>query len=102
MRKLLVFTSAFAALAGQAFAADLPASIAARGKTGFGVPLDRWFRDELRETSEDLLLGHTAGLFNREPLERLLREHRGLQADHGHRLWCLCMLELWLRTWLDL
>jgi asparagine synthase (glutamine-hydrolysing) len=83
----------------QAFAADLPASTAARGKTGFGVPLDRWFRGELRETSEDLLLGHTAGLFRREPLEQLLREHRGLQADHGHRLWCLCMLELWLRTW---
>jgi asparagine synthase (glutamine-hydrolysing) len=84
----------------QAFAADLPPSIAARGKSGFGVPLDRWFREELRETSEDLLLGHTAGLFRREPLERLLREHHGLQADHGHRLWCLCMLELWLRTWL--
>jgi asparagine synthase (glutamine-hydrolysing) len=84
----------------QAFAAELPPSISARGKSGFGVPLDRWFREELRETSEDLLLGHTAGLFRREPLERLLREHRGLQADHGHRLWCLCMLELWLRTWL--
>ncbi len=84
----------------QAFAAELPPSIAARRKTGFGVPLDRWFRGELRETSEDLLLGHSAGLFRREPLEQLLREHRGLQADHGHRLWCLCMLELWLRTWL--
>ena len=28
----------------QAFAADLPPEIAARGKTGFGVPLDGWFR----------------------------------------------------------
>ncbi len=84
----------------QAFAHALPPAIAQRGKTGFGVPLDRWFREELREKSEDLLLGHSAGLFRRAPLEQLLREHRGLQADHGHRLWCLCMLELWLRTWL--
>jgi hypothetical protein len=23
------------------------------------------------------------------------------RADHGHRLWCLVMLELWQRTWVD-
>ena len=85
----------------QAFAADLPPSIAARGKTGFGVPLDRWFREELRETSEDLLLSRDRGLFRRPVVEQLLREHQGLQSDHGHRLWCLCMLELWLRTYVD-
>ena len=32
----------------QAFAADLPPEIASRRKSGFGVPLDRWFRSELR------------------------------------------------------
>src|SRR5262249_43445980 len=41
----------------RAFAADLPPEVAARGKTGFGVPLDRWFREELRPTAEELLLG---------------------------------------------
>src|SRR5204862_6735724 len=33
----------------RAFAADLPPEVADRGKTGFGVPLGRWFREELRE-----------------------------------------------------
>src|SRR5207237_3383401 len=28
----------------RAFAADLPPQVAGRGKTGFGVPLGRWFR----------------------------------------------------------
>ncbi|HUY71633.1 MAG TPA: asparagine synthase (glutamine-hydrolyzing) [Gaiellaceae bacterium] len=86
----------------RAFAAELPPETLARSKTGFGVPLDRWFRDELRSTVEELLLGgEDRGLFHRAELERLLREHLERQADHGHRLWCLCTLELWQRRYLD-
>src|SRR3954454_5159540 len=75
----------------QAFAAELPPGIANRPKTGFGVPLDRWFRGELRDTAADLLLARDRGLFRRAELKRLLGEHVDGRADHGHRLWCLCM-----------
>jgi asparagine synthase (glutamine-hydrolysing) len=85
----------------QAFAADLPPLVAGRRKAGFGVPLDRWFREDLRPLAEDLLLGGDRGLFRRSELERLLREHAERRADHGHRLWCLCMLELWQRNYVD-
>jgi asparagine synthase (glutamine-hydrolysing) len=85
----------------QAFAADLPPVVKSRRKSGFGVPLDRWFRHELRPTAEDLLLSHDRGLFRRAELERLLREHAERRADHGHRLWCLCMLELWQQHHVD-
>ena len=86
----------------RAFARDLPPETLARSKTGFGVPLDRWFRDELRSTAEELLLGgDDRGLFNRDELERLLREHHERRSDHGHRLWCLCTLELWQRRYVD-
>ena len=86
----------------QAFSADLPPEIAGRGKTGFGVPLDAWFRGELRAIAEELLLaGADRGLFRRAELERLLREHSDRSVDHGHRLWCLCTLELWQRRYLD-
>ena len=37
-----------------------PPEIPGRGKRGFGVPLARWFRDELRELAGDLLLGERA------------------------------------------
>src|SRR5207244_3596285 len=47
----------------RAFAADLPPAIAARGKSGFGVPLDRWFREDLEATARELLLGNDRGLF---------------------------------------
>ncbi len=80
----------------RAFAAELRPTIAARGKLGFGVPLGRWFREDLRELSQDLL-STERGWFRGDAVRRLLVEHGSGRADHGHRLWCLLMLELWVR-----
>jgi len=80
----------------RAFSAELPAEIAGRGKRGFGVPLGRWFRSDLRELSHDVLL-NDRGWFRPDTVRRLLDEHESGHADHGHRLWCLLMLELWVR-----
>jgi asparagine synthase (glutamine-hydrolysing) len=82
----------------EAFRDLLPPEILTRGKTGFGVPLARWFRHDLRDYAGDLLLGERArarGQLRLQSVERLLREHVEGRADHGHRLWCLLMLELW-------
>jgi asparagine synthase (glutamine-hydrolysing) len=80
----------------RAFAAELPLQVAERGKTGFGVPLGRWFREDLRELSRDVL-ARDRGWFRADTVARLLDEHESGRADHGHRLWCLLMLELWVR-----
>jgi asparagine synthase (glutamine-hydrolysing) len=88
----------------RAFAHLVPAEILARGKSGFGVPLADWFRGELRDFAGDVLLGEAArrrGQLRRPALERLLAEHVSGDADHGHRLWCLLMLELWQQTHLE-
>jgi asparagine synthase (glutamine-hydrolysing) len=88
----------------KAFGAELPPEVVARPKAGFGVPLSAWFRGELRPLAKDLLLGRTArsrGQLRPATVERLLGEHASGRADHGHRLWCLVMLELWQRTWVD-
>jgi hypothetical protein len=39
------------------------------------------------------------GLFRRDAVEALMREHASGRADNGHRLWCLLMLELWRRRY---
>jgi asparagine synthase (glutamine-hydrolysing) len=80
----------------RAFAADLPAEVAGRGKSGFGVPVGRWFRSDLRDAAHDFLSGDR-GWFRPDTVRRLLDEHESGRADHGHRLWCLLMLELWVR-----
>jgi asparagine synthase (glutamine-hydrolysing) len=88
----------------RAFADVLPPLIASRGKTGFGVPIARWFREDLRTLSGDVLLGDTArarGLFRPGAVAGLLHEHVSGRADHAHRLWCLLMLELWQREHID-
>jgi asparagine synthase (glutamine-hydrolysing) len=85
----------------RAFAADLPEIVVGRGKTGFGVPLGRWFREDLRELAHDVLLDERAqsrGSFWSLTVKVMLELHESGKVDIGHRLWCLLMLELWLRT----
>ncbi len=82
----------------------LPPSIRRRKKMGFGVPIDHWFRGELRSFLQETLLDTGSinrGLFRRSVIERLIDEHVGGRADHAYRLWALLIFELWQRTWLD-
>jgi asparagine synthase (glutamine-hydrolysing) len=88
----------------RAFAAELPPPVAQRGKSGFGVPLARWFRGELAPLARELLLDDCArarGWFRPAAVAQLLDEHAAGRTDHGHRLWTLVMLELWHRTHVD-
>ncbi len=86
------------------FADLLPADIQSRPKMGFGVPLDSWFRNELRDLLVDLLLDDTAiarGYFRPEAVSRLVEEHLSNRWDHSYRLWSLLCLEVWHRTYID-
>lgn len=82
----------------------LPASIQHRPKMGFGVPLDTWFRNELKPLLFDVLLDQKAldrGWFRADAVRQLVDEHVGGQWDHSYRLWNLLILELWQQTFLD-
>ncbi len=88
----------------ETFSDLLPASIQRRRKMGFGVPLDSWFRDELKPLLESTLLGSTCldrGYFRENVLRRMLNEHATRQADHSSRLWALLILELWCQMYVD-
>ncbi|MGH7409968.1 MAG: asparagine synthase (glutamine-hydrolyzing) [Candidatus Methylomirabilis sp.] len=88
----------------QAVRGLLPREIIERPKMGFGVPLDHWFRNELKEMAHDTLLNPQSlgrGYFRPEVIKRLLDEHvRGVGKWH-YQLWNLLMLELWHRTFID-
>ncbi len=71
---------------------------------GFGVPLEPWFRNELKNLLIDSLLGTTAtqrGYFNEEEVRRLIDEHVSGQVPHTYRLWNLLCFEHWCRMYLD-
>jgi asparagine synthase (glutamine-hydrolysing) len=88
----------------ETFADLIPSSIARRPKMGFGVPLDHWFRNELRPLLHDTLLSERSlsrGYFRPETVRQLIDEHVTGRWDHSYRLWALLVLELWQQTWLD-
>lgn len=88
----------------ETFADIVPVEIARRGKMGFGVPLDAWFRGPLAAMSNEVLLDARAlgrGYFRGENVRRLLEEHQQGLFDHSYRLWALLVFELWLRKWVD-
>ena len=82
----------------------IPDAILRRGKMGFGVPLGRWFRGELRGFAEAVLGPNGLGkreYFRPDVVRGLLAEHVAGRADHANRLWALLVFELWYRTFLD-
>jgi asparagine synthase (glutamine-hydrolysing) len=88
----------------RAVASLLPAEVLQRRKMGFGVPLDHWFRKDLREMVSDLLLngsGAKRGLFDASLVRRMLDEHAAGTALWQNQLWNLLMLEQWFCTFID-
>ncbi|MDY6861424.1 MAG: asparagine synthase (glutamine-hydrolyzing) [Thermodesulfobacteriota bacterium] len=88
----------------KAFSGILPEKILKRKKMGFGVPLDYWFRCELKEFIHDILLGKRfieRGYFKKEGIEKLIREHLVRDADHSYKIWALVVLELWHQMFID-
>src|SRR4051794_1928987 len=82
----------------------LPDDLVDRRKQGFGVPVGAWFRGELRDWLQDVVLGSTAlarNYFRPNVVRRLVDDHLAGRADHTTRLWNLTMLELWHQTWID-
>jgi asparagine synthase (glutamine-hydrolysing) len=85
----------------KAAVADLvPDEILNRPKRGFGVPLDRWFREDLRDYVAATLGASDARVKSHlqpEVLDRILAEHDTGARNHGHALWTLLTLEVFLR-----
>ncbi|MDR2642901.1 MAG: asparagine synthase (glutamine-hydrolyzing) [Planctomycetaceae bacterium] len=88
----------------KAFHDLLPTNIERRGKMGFGVPIDHWFRNELKDKVRDILLDKKTierGYFQKKYITQLLNEHFNNQFDHAYRIWSLFVLELWTRNTID-
>jgi asparagine synthase (glutamine-hydrolysing) len=85
----------------KAAVADIvPKEILSRPKRGFGVPLDRWFREDLRGyvgstlgASDARVKEHLAGA----EVDRMIAEHDARARNHGDALWTLLSLEVFLR-----
>jgi asparagine synthase (glutamine-hydrolysing) len=79
----------------------VPASAVDRTKMGFGIPIDLWFRGELRPMLEDLLLDHprTGDLYLPGAISAILEEHWSESLNWCYVIWNMLALELFWRKW---
>jgi len=88
----------------RAYSDFLPPGILKRKKMGFGVPISRWIRKDLKNYVYDVLLDSKTlqrGYFRKEGIERLLEDHLSLRHDHSAKIWSLLFLEVWFRIFID-
>ena len=82
----------------------LPNDVIYRPKTGFGAPIRRWLRGELRSVVEEILSPASVrarGLFRPEAVDRLIALDRAGRIDGSYTILALICLELWCRIFLD-
>jgi len=85
----------------QAISDFVPAEILNRPKQGFGVPVQEWINEQLRDCIRETLTDRAArerGYAEPKYVQLLLDEHERGRRDHSTQLWTLFMLEKWHRV----
>lgn len=82
----------------------LPHDVIYRPKSGFGAPLRRWMRVELRDLLADVLGTQSLrqrGLFDPTAVQRLIQANDQGKVDASYTLLSLMCIELWCRKFID-
>jgi asparagine synthase (glutamine-hydrolysing) len=79
----------------------IPKNLINATKRGFGVPIGRWLKNELKE---ELLISlneawiEEQGIFNYSYIKRILDEHFSLARDRSNELWTLYVFQKWYKN----
>jgi asparagine synthase (glutamine-hydrolysing) len=82
----------------------LPKDIIYRPKTGFGAPLRRWMKNDLREITGDLLSAESIknrGIFKAEKVHKYILDNNNGKIDASYTLFSMLCIEIWCRKYLD-
>jgi asparagine synthase (glutamine-hydrolysing) len=82
----------------------LPKSVIYRRKSGFGAPLRRWIRFELREMIGDILSEQSLrnrGIFDPVAVKRMIDDNEKGRIDASYTILSLLLIELWCRRFID-
>lgn len=73
----------------------LPAEILTRRKKGFAVPVETWFRRELKDIAYEKLFRAPEDLFHKAFLTRCWNQHQSGQRDWSPLFWSILMFRTW-------
>lgn len=79
----------------------VPETLTERPKMGFGVPIDRWLRDPLKDWSETLIQSErlkSEGFFHPKRVQHLWKQHQSGRKNHASTLWSILMFQSWLES----
>jgi len=82
----------------------LPKEVIYRSKSGFGAPLRRWLKVELRDWLDDILSVdrlQRRGLFDPHAVQLLIRANSEGMIDASYTLLSLALIEIWCKYFLD-
>ena len=82
----------------------LPLDIINRSKTGFGVPLRSWIKNELRNWVNDILSYESIkkrGIFNPDSIIKIIQDNNESKIDAGYTILSLVCIEIWCRKFID-
>lgn len=78
----------------------VPDSVLHKKKTGFRLPLNRWFRTDLKDFVAGRLLQGPAlfnAIFDRQQLEKFLAHYHATNIDYSDHIWALLTLSEWIK-----
>ena len=88
----------------KAMAPHLPRAVLERSKSGFGAPLRRWLKNELRPFVAEVLSESSLkrrGFFDPKAVQRLVTLDAAERVDGSYTIFSLVCIELWCRMFLD-
>jgi len=73
----------------------LPSQILYREKQGFAIPLGQWFKHELKEMAQAIILDADDGILNQRFLKEIWDQHQKGSHDRSALLWATLMFRKW-------
>ena len=82
----------------------LPPATQDRKKRPFRIPINTWFKDELKEIALQVMSDSVVekeGYFKPQQVENILRKHSQSKLLYNHQLYTLLVFEVWHKTFME-
>ena len=83
----------------------IPKELMDRPKMGFGVPVEKWLKNELKDFFEDTFSQHASSgvytILNKTEVENLKKEYLSGRLEFFERLWFVFFFMSWYKRWMN-